>query len=159
MLRCYGFPRKFVKLVQLFHNRMIGQVLYNRNTSAALAISSVIKQGCVLVLVLFNLFFACMVHQVPIGWLFHWPSLLEWIDHVPPYSHSRHPLCWWLCAPAAQSQWSTVGAEQILRRCYDLWPEQVLIKYHICKTKNHSWQHPADKGKLLQIFGKHHFKQ
>uniref|UniRef100_A0A5F8HFV9 RNA-directed DNA polymerase n=1 Tax=Monodelphis domestica TaxID=13616 RepID=A0A5F8HFV9_MONDO len=51
-----GCPAKFVKLIQLFHVDMTGEVLSGGETSDRFNISNV-KQGCVLALVLFNLFF------------------------------------------------------------------------------------------------------
>uniref|UniRef100_A0A5F8GDL9 Reverse transcriptase domain-containing protein n=1 Tax=Monodelphis domestica TaxID=13616 RepID=A0A5F8GDL9_MONDO len=52
-----GCPAKFVKLIQLFHVDMTGEVLSGGETSDRFNISNAVKQGCVLAPVLFNLFF------------------------------------------------------------------------------------------------------
>ena len=52
-----GCPAKFVKLIQLFHDNMTGEVLVDGEPSERFGISSGVKQGCVLAPVLFNLFF------------------------------------------------------------------------------------------------------
>uniref|UniRef100_K7E0P4 RNA-directed DNA polymerase n=1 Tax=Monodelphis domestica TaxID=13616 RepID=K7E0P4_MONDO len=52
-----GCPAKFVKLIQLFHVDMTGEVLSGGETSDRFNISYGMKQGCVLAPVLFNLFF------------------------------------------------------------------------------------------------------
>ena len=55
-----GCPRKFVQLIRLFHDGMVGQVVSNGVTSEPFEISNGVKQGCVLAPVLFNLFFTCV---------------------------------------------------------------------------------------------------
>uniref|UniRef100_K7E252 RNA-directed DNA polymerase n=1 Tax=Monodelphis domestica TaxID=13616 RepID=K7E252_MONDO len=50
-------PAKSVKLIQLFHVDMTGEVLSGRETSNRFNISNGVKQGCVLDPVLFNLYF------------------------------------------------------------------------------------------------------
>uniref|UniRef100_A0A5F8GJ83 Reverse transcriptase domain-containing protein n=1 Tax=Monodelphis domestica TaxID=13616 RepID=A0A5F8GJ83_MONDO len=52
-----GCPAKFVKLIQLFHVDMTGEVLSGGETSDRFNISNGVKQGCVLAPVLFNLYF------------------------------------------------------------------------------------------------------
>ena len=59
----YGCPKKFVKIIQLFHDGMMGQVLHGGDTSASLAITNRVKQGCILAPVPFILLFACMFSQ------------------------------------------------------------------------------------------------
>lgn len=44
-------------MIQLLLNGMIEEAIYNKDTSAAFATSNRVKQDCVLVLVLFKLFF------------------------------------------------------------------------------------------------------
>uniref|UniRef100_A0A5F8G576 RNA-directed DNA polymerase n=1 Tax=Monodelphis domestica TaxID=13616 RepID=A0A5F8G576_MONDO len=60
-----GCPAKFIKLIQLFHVDMIGEVLSGGETSDCFNISNGMKQGCVLAPVLFNLFFT-QVLQHPV---------------------------------------------------------------------------------------------
>ena len=57
IFRKFGFPLKFTTLIQLFHNDMMGEVLSDGESSEKYNISNGIKQGCILTLVLFNLFF------------------------------------------------------------------------------------------------------
>uniref|UniRef100_K7DZQ5 Reverse transcriptase domain-containing protein n=1 Tax=Monodelphis domestica TaxID=13616 RepID=K7DZQ5_MONDO len=57
ILSKFGCPAKFVKLIQLFHVDMTGEVLSGGETSDRFNISKGVKQGCVLALVLFNLSF------------------------------------------------------------------------------------------------------
>uniref|UniRef100_A0A5F8GWT4 RNA-directed DNA polymerase n=1 Tax=Monodelphis domestica TaxID=13616 RepID=A0A5F8GWT4_MONDO len=52
-----GCPGKFVKLIQLFHVYMTGEVLSGGETSDRFNTSNGVKQGCVITPVLFNLFF------------------------------------------------------------------------------------------------------
>lgn len=52
-----GCPKKFVKLIQLLHDNMTGEVLSGGEPSDRFNISNGVKQGCVLAPVLFNLFF------------------------------------------------------------------------------------------------------
>uniref|UniRef100_A0A5F8H1G2 RNA-directed DNA polymerase n=1 Tax=Monodelphis domestica TaxID=13616 RepID=A0A5F8H1G2_MONDO len=52
-----GCPAKFIKLIQLFHVDMTGEVLSGGETSDRFNISNGVKQGCILAPVLFNLFF------------------------------------------------------------------------------------------------------
>ena len=48
----------------LFHDGMTGQVLSNGNVMDAFVISNGAKQSCVLTLVLFNVFFTCMLSKI-----------------------------------------------------------------------------------------------
>ena len=52
-----------MKIIQLFHDKMMGQVLHGGDTLASFAITNGVKQGCVLTPVLFSLFSACMHSQ------------------------------------------------------------------------------------------------
>ena len=54
-----GCPRKFVKILQLFHDGMTGQVL-----TKPFEISNGVKQGCVLAPILFNIFTCMLAHAV-----------------------------------------------------------------------------------------------
>uniref|UniRef100_A0A5F8GML3 Reverse transcriptase domain-containing protein n=1 Tax=Monodelphis domestica TaxID=13616 RepID=A0A5F8GML3_MONDO len=66
-----GCPAKFVKLIQLFHVDMTGEVLSGGETSDRFNISNGVKQGCVLAPVLFNLLFTqvlrCAVMDLNLG--------------------------------------------------------------------------------------------
>lgn len=46
-----------MKIIQLFYDGMTGQVVRSGATTPPLEIANGVKEGCVLVLVLFNLFF------------------------------------------------------------------------------------------------------
>ena len=63
VLARYGCPPKFIQIIRLFHVDMTGQVLSNGEKSDPFSISNGVKQGCVLALVLFNLFFTCVLRQ------------------------------------------------------------------------------------------------
>ena len=56
-----GCPTKFVNLIRQFRD-MTGQVLSDGEASEPFSISNGVKQGCVLVPVLFNLFFTCVLN-------------------------------------------------------------------------------------------------
>ena len=56
-----GCPPKFLKMIQLFHTGMKGQVLTNGNMTEEFPITNGVKQGCVLAPVLFNIFFTAML--------------------------------------------------------------------------------------------------
>ena len=58
-----GCPTKFVNLISLFQDDMTGQALSDGEESEPFSISNGVKQGCVLVPVLFNLFFSCVVNN------------------------------------------------------------------------------------------------
>ena len=60
-IRC---PPKLVSMIRLFHDGMIGQVLSNGNVTDAFMISNGVKQGCILALVLFNIYFTCMLSKI-----------------------------------------------------------------------------------------------
>ena len=84
VLERYGCPKKFVRLIQLLHDRMTGQLsLSSSDQSAAFAITNGIKQGCILHPVLFNLFITHMPQAYQIG-----GELL----HVCSPFHTWHPL-------------------------------------------------------------------
>lgn len=61
ILQRLGCPRKFVQLIQQFHDNMTGLVLSGGEASDTFDISNGVKQGCVLAPVLFNLFFTCVL--------------------------------------------------------------------------------------------------
>nr|KAG5705334.1 hypothetical protein BaRGS_011106 [Batillaria attramentaria] len=69
VLERIGCPQKFVKVIQLFHDGMTGQVLSSGNggVTEAFEISNGVKQGCVLAPVLFNVFFTCMLSHAVRG--------------------------------------------------------------------------------------------
>ena len=57
-----GCPRKLC-LIRRFHEGMSDSVLYDGDTSPPFQISNGVKQGCVPVPVLFNLFFTCVLNH------------------------------------------------------------------------------------------------
>lgn len=57
-IRC---PPKFVTMIRLFHDSMTGQVLSSGHVMDSFEISNGVKQGCILALVLFNVFFTFML--------------------------------------------------------------------------------------------------
>ena len=63
ILNKLGCPRKFTTLVRLFHDNMKRQVFSSGAYTNSFGISNVVKQGCVLAPVLFNLFFAQVLHH------------------------------------------------------------------------------------------------
>ena len=56
-----GCPPKFLKIIQLFHTDMSGQVLASGNITEEFKITNGVKQGCVLAPVLFNIVFTAML--------------------------------------------------------------------------------------------------
>ena len=66
VLEHIGRPQKFVRMIQLFHDGMTGQVLSSgdEGVTETFEISDGVKQDCVLAPVLFNVFFsACCATQ------------------------------------------------------------------------------------------------
>ena len=64
VLECIRCPPKLVLMIRLFHDGMIGQVLSNGNVTDAFMISNGVKQGCILALVLFNVYFTCTLSKI-----------------------------------------------------------------------------------------------
>ena len=56
-------PTKFMKLIRQFQDDMTGKVFSDGEASEPFSISNVVKQGCVLAPVLFNLFFTCVINH------------------------------------------------------------------------------------------------
>ena len=56
VLEHYGCPKKFVNIIQIYHNGMTGWVLISNEASSPFEVKNGVKQGCVLALVPFNLF-------------------------------------------------------------------------------------------------------
>ena len=63
VLTCYGYPPKFIQIIRLYHDDITGQVLSNCEQSDPFSNSNEVKQGCILVPVLFSLFFTCVLRQ------------------------------------------------------------------------------------------------
>ena len=61
VLRKFGCPEKFIKLTAALHNGMQAHVLYGNAQSKDFAVSTGVKQGCVLAPTLFSLYLAAML--------------------------------------------------------------------------------------------------
>ena len=57
----YGCPRKFISMVQQFHDGMKAQIQDNGETSEPFPVFNGVKQGCVLAPTLFSLMFSAML--------------------------------------------------------------------------------------------------
>ena len=64
LLRRYGCPKTFVKIIQEFHNGMAGAVSICGSTTDPFEISHGLKQGCVLAPTLFTLFLTALLSTV-----------------------------------------------------------------------------------------------
>jgi hypothetical protein len=64
LLRRYGCPETFVKIIQEFHDGMAGAVSIGGSTTDPFEISHGLKQGCVLAATLFTLFLAALLCTV-----------------------------------------------------------------------------------------------
>ena len=64
LLRRYGCPETFVKIIQEFHDGMAGAVSIGGSTTDPFQISHGLKQGCVLAPTLFTLFLAALLSTV-----------------------------------------------------------------------------------------------
>ena len=64
LLRRYGCPETFVKIIQEFHDGMAGVVSIGASTTDPFEISYGLKQGCVLAPTLFTLFLAALLSTV-----------------------------------------------------------------------------------------------
>uniref|UniRef100_A0A0B7BSR0 Reverse transcriptase domain-containing protein n=3 Tax=Arion vulgaris TaxID=1028688 RepID=A0A0B7BSR0_9EUPU len=60
----FGCPRKFIKIVQQFHEGMMARVLDEGELSEAFHVTNGVKQGCVLAPTLFSMMFAAMLTDV-----------------------------------------------------------------------------------------------
>ena len=91
----------FLKIINLFCDGMTGNVLSNGNSSAQFRISNGVTHGCILALVLFNMFFTYMVsngiqdlEEAVYLKYFHDSSLLISIISDQIYVH----ICtWYIC--------------------------------------------------------------
>ena len=64
LLRRYGCPETFVKIIQEFHDGMAGAVSIGGSTTDPFEISHGLKQGCILAPTLFTLFLAALLSTV-----------------------------------------------------------------------------------------------
>ena len=64
LLRRYGCPETFVKIIQEFHDGMAGAMSIGGSTTGPFEISHGLKQGCVLAPTLFTLFLAALLSTV-----------------------------------------------------------------------------------------------
>ena len=64
LLRIYGCPETFVKIIQEFHDGMAGAVSIGGSTTDLFEISHGLKQGCVLAPTLFTLFLVTLLSTV-----------------------------------------------------------------------------------------------
>ena len=60
----HGCPRQFTNFIHLFQDGMKGLILSTRDASTPFDVINGVKRGCVLVPVLFNLFFTCVLTHV-----------------------------------------------------------------------------------------------
>ena len=77
-----GCRTKFVNLIRQFHDDMTGQILSDGEASEPFSTSSCVKQGCVLVLVLYNLFFTCVLNHA-----------IRDLEQVSPSASARQRSC------------------------------------------------------------------
>ncbi|XP_035692546.1 uncharacterized protein LOC118427017 [Branchiostoma floridae] len=64
-LRRFGCPDHFTDLVQALHDGMTGRVAVKNTMSEPFAITTGLKQGCVLAPTLFSLYLGAMIHELP----------------------------------------------------------------------------------------------
>ena len=64
LLRRYGCPETFVKIIQEFHDSMAGAASIGGSTTDRFEISHGLRQGCVLAPTLFTLFLAALLSTV-----------------------------------------------------------------------------------------------
>ena len=58
VMRKFGCPRKFVAIVKAFHTNMKASVVIGGNETETFPMQVGLKQGCVMVLVIYNLYMA-----------------------------------------------------------------------------------------------------
>ena len=64
IMELLGCPTKFLSMVIKLHKEQHGQVRLNSNLSGSFSIINSVKQGCVLALTLFSIFFSMMIKQI-----------------------------------------------------------------------------------------------
>ena len=60
-----GIPTKIVNILKSLHNRMLGTVKINGETTDSFPISTVVKQGCTIAPTLFIIYFDTMLKEAP----------------------------------------------------------------------------------------------
>ena len=135
LLERIGCPPNLVSMIRLFHDGMTGQVLSNGNVTDAFVLSNVVKQGCILAPVLFNVFFTCMLshavqdlekgglHSLPLERLPLRPVSTHCKEEKPANSPSRGSLCRRLRTSGPHRTRPTSDAGPLLRRIQALWPD------------------------------------
>ena len=59
--RCYHLPEKLLTIIQVMHDQFTAAIHAYGKTSEEFAVTSGFRQGCVLALILFNLFFDVVI--------------------------------------------------------------------------------------------------
>ena len=63
LLRKYGYPEKFITMIERLHTRMMVNVRNGGEVSDTFAITNGVKQGCVLAPMLFSIFLSAMLEE------------------------------------------------------------------------------------------------
>ena len=87
-----GCAPQFFTILRQVHEGQQGQVKHNGSLSGSFPISNGIKQGCILALTLFSIFFSIMLPEAPARWDLH-PFLNRRQSLQPlvsPRTHENH---------------------------------------------------------------------
>ncbi|XP_076032454.1 uncharacterized protein LOC143020174 [Oratosquilla oratoria] len=64
ILSRFGWPDKYINIVRLFHDNMQATILCNGHMTDPIVVRTGVKQGCVIVLTLFSLILAAILHII-----------------------------------------------------------------------------------------------